>query len=129
MTDHLTHLAATERAIEEAERRGRIEGMRAALQHLRMAEHAVDARIAIGGEIDRLELRGADQWPILTTARARLVQGEVEYGDASFAGPLGTTVDEIRQEIADVIGWACVLARKLDRLGQAVHGVDAWPPR
>ena len=38
--------------------------------------------------------------------RARLMRGRRDYGDASFSAPISKNIAQIREELADVVGWA-----------------------
>ena len=130
----------TEEAIALAERCGILSGLQTAI-HL-LDAIGLDTAMRPPDIADELraeyrmtaEQQHPDPWPLLNLARARLIEGAVEYGDASLASPPSTTLDEIRQELADVCGWACILARKVEALGAGieratVQGTEAGGPR
>lgn len=52
--------------------------------------------------------------------RARLDMGRATYGDASFTLPPVALVEEIRQEVLDVAGWAFVMYCRLQALEERV---------
>lgn len=78
------------------------------------------------------------RWPAFATrVRERLEAGRAAYGDRSFSADPARLVEEIRQELLDVCGWAFVLATRLDSMerelakqrpaGCACHDVDDEP--
>ena len=63
-----------------------------------------------------------DNFDAFTAAiRKRLEAGRVEYGDASFDLPPARLIEEIRQELRDVAGWAYVMDVRLARMAEAVE--------
>jgi len=44
----------------------------------------------------------------------RLRKGHNEYGDASFTKPATTTLQELKEEALDIMGWGFILVCKLD---------------
>lgn len=56
--------------------------------------------------------------------KARLEMGRATYGDASFELPPAALVEEIRQEVLDVAGWAFVMYCRLQALEDRVKCVD-----
>lgn len=130
MTLNPIRIQATCDAIRDAEARGKAAGWREAMDHVRdlhqrdplMPVADVLQDLHLERQADRLHAR-RERWPLLSMVAARLIEGEVEYGDRSLDRPIATTLDEIRQELADVAGWACVMDRQLARLRVAVAGV------
>jgi hypothetical protein len=58
-----------------------------------------------------------DEWPeFVSEIRDRLEQGRRDYGDQSFLRNPGELAEEIRQELADVAGWAFILWSRLRRI-------------
>lgn len=49
----------------------------------------------------------------LNLVRARLDKGAEAYGDASIERPTQDLLNEIVEELADVAGWAAVLAARI----------------
>ena len=94
---------ALERAIEGSDATGS-----AALDPSPRVERLYDGKLAAGlaAEIDDFLLR----------IRARLVDGAAEYGDRSFDNPAPTTLGEIAEEAADMVGWTFVLWERARRL-------------
>ena len=52
---------------------------------------------------------------MLELALSRLRAGAVEYGDESFGRSSGELIGEIREELADVVVWAGVLAARIPK--------------
>jgi hypothetical protein len=63
----------------------------------------------------------------LAEVRARLDRGRQDFGDRSLERPCAELVDEIREELCDVAGWAAVMWARLERLRAAAERLD--PPR
>ena len=130
MTLDPIRIQATCDAIRDAEARGKAAGWREAMDHVRDL-HQRDPLMPVADVLHDLHLeRQADRlhqhrerWPLLAMVAARLVDGEVEYGNASLDRPIARTIDEIRQELADVAGWACVMDRQLGRIMVAADEV------
>ena len=62
-----------------------------------------------------------EHWPAFAArVRERLETGRAAYGDQSFDADPAVLVEEIRQELLDVCGWAFVLATRLDRMERAL---------
>ena len=58
-----------------------------------------------------------EHWPtFMSRVHSRLLAGHREYGDASLDRPAAELLDEMRQELEDVCGWAVVLSAKIERL-------------
>ncbi len=58
-----------------------------------------------------------DRWPDFAAATdSRLKQGAREYGDRSFDLASTSLLDEIREELEDVAGWAFILWVRLGRV-------------
>lgn len=60
--------------------------------------------------------------------RIRLENGKRVYGDSSFERPIERLVEEIRQEVLDVAGWAFILYSRLDELEKKVDGTKSPCP-
>lgn len=56
--------------------------------------------------------------------RARLSQGQVDYGDRSFSADPRDLVDEIDEELVDVVGWAIPLRKRLADLRAEVGRLE-----
>lgn len=52
--------------------------------------------------------------------RSRLEAGARAYGDKSFSAEPAVLLEEIRQELLDVCGWAFVLATRLEAIAAAL---------
>lgn len=59
--------------------------------------------------------------------RARLERGRVEYRDESFERPLPELLQEIREELCDIAGWAFCAFVRLEALDERAHQAD--PPK
>ena len=59
--------------------------------------------------------------------RARLRQGEREYGGRSFSADPRVLLEEIRDELRDVAGWAFILDCRLERVAAAFDRVLVGP--
>lgn len=63
-----------------------------------------------------------DQWVKFTDCvRIRIENGKKVYGDSSFDRPLESLVEEIRQEIEDVCGWAFIMWSRLNELERSMQ--------
>lgn len=62
---------------------------------------------------------------MLEQLRARLAQGQVEYGDRSFSADPANLVDEIDEELVDIVGWAIPLRHRLAELRAEIARLDA----
>lgn len=61
------------------------------------------------------------KFPIFTEEiHSRLDGGRRTYGDSSFERPLITTIEEIKQELYDVAGWAFIMWSRLDDLERRI---------
>lgn len=58
-----------------------------------------------------------------TSVEQRLEAGKPTYGDASFQKPLTEIVEEIREELLDVCGWAFILYDRLNLIEQNIRRV------
>ena len=52
----------------------------------------------------------------------RLEAGRIEYGDKSVCKSFATLVGEIREEVADVLGWYDIVEHKFASMGRPVPG-------
>lgn len=68
--------------------------------------------------LDRLE-----RW--FERVRAKTSRGAIEYGDRSFELRGDRIVEEMRDELADVCGWAHVLDERLERCAAALERVES----
>lgn len=58
-----------------------------------------------------------EEWPeFVSMIRGRLERGRTDYGDRSFTRNPEGLAFEIRQELADVAGWAFILWSRLRRI-------------
>ena len=72
------------------------------------------------------EWRRAAEWHDYAAAvESRLAIGERDYGDKSFSREPTALVEEIRQELCDVAGWAFVLDQRLAKVAAVL---DALKP-
>jgi hypothetical protein len=69
------------------------------------------------------EIKG-DRERFFRDLEARLVQGAKEYGDASFAGPVSSTLGEIEEEFLDVAGWGYIGWVKIQRLRERISNIS-----
>ena len=77
-------------------------------------------------KISKSEWSHAGEWRDYAAAvESRLAQGERDYGDKSFSKSPAKLIEEIRQELRDVSGWAFVLDRRLQRIADVLDGLAA----
>ncbi len=50
------------------------------------------------------------------TVEDRLTQGHADYGDRSYSATPADLIREIREELADVAGWASILDERLAKI-------------
>lgn len=55
----------------------------------------------------------------------RMEAGHQEYGDKSFLKPPLALVEEIKEEVLDVCGWAFILYRRVSKLAEKAAELDA----
>ena len=55
---------------------------------------------------------------------ARLLQGQIEYGESSFTRPLIELVGEVQEELEDVSGWAYLLWVRMEKLKQKIKEIE-----
>ncbi len=55
---------------------------------------------------------------------ARMAQGAEEYGGNSYGQDPAALVDEVRQELLDVAGWASILDARLAAIGAKLARVE-----
>lgn len=64
--------------------------------------------------------RSAEWQEFAAAVESRLAQGARDYGDKSFSREPAELIEEIRQELRDVAGWAFVLDRRLATMARAL---------
>ena len=65
------------------------------------------------------------EWPAFAAmVRARLEAGRESYGDRSFSRDPAALIVEIEEELADVIGWAYPLWRRLENMRKALKRAE-----
>jgi len=56
---------------------------------------------------------------------SRMEAGHREYGDKSFLRPPLALVEEIKEEVLDICGWAFILYRRVSKLAEKAGELDA----
>ena len=58
-----------------------------------------------------------EHWPAFAArVQQRLCAGAKEYGDGSLSRSLPWLIEEIRQELRDVAGWAAIMDYRLEQM-------------
>lgn len=99
-----------------------VEGAQCCIRDMLHEELIIEGETRVSTQSsETLEWSRAAEWQEFAAAvESRLAQGARDYGDKSFSREPAELIEEIRQELRDVAGWAFVLDRRLATMARAL---------